>query len=121
MEAITAEGTPSLWGPPDTPTSFILQAFACPVPWSPHYISPVIRSNFVSAGFDLRAPPADSLKDGSFGSYWADFKELLANCTLSAGDSQYTSILSLGGSGKFERPNLLELLACIMLIAVRTP
>lgn len=47
--------------------------------------------------------------------------EVLGDCTLTATDKQYKSILTFGSYNKFEKPDLVELLTCITLIAVRTP
>lgn len=112
METATAKGAPSLWGPPNTLSSFLLQAFACPAPWSPHYVPPGIRSSFISAGFPFRRPPTGATKS------LRALGEVLSDCTLTAADKQYKSILTFGSYNKFEKPNLLELLTCVTLIGV---
>ncbi|CDI86090.1 hypothetical protein, conserved [Eimeria praecox] len=114
METATSKGAPSLWGPPNTVASFLLQAFACPAPWSPRYIPPGIRSRFISAGFPQRSPPLGTPEAGALGA----LGELLSDCTLTASDDQYKSILTFGSYDKFEKPDMVELLACITLIAV---
>ncbi|KAL8435979.1 hypothetical protein ACSSS7_002024 [Eimeria intestinalis] len=47
------------------------------------------------------------------------FGEVLGDCTLTAEDAQYKSIITFGSYDRFEKANLPELLACIVLIAVR--
>lgn len=121
METATRTGVPSPWGHPTTLASFLLQAFACPAPWSPHYISPGVRSSFLAARLPYRQPPLGAPQgvplDGTLGA----LKEVIGDCTLTATDQQYKSILTFGSYNKYDKPNLLELLACITLIAVCTP
>lgn len=118
MEMATALGAPSLWGPPTTLTSFLLQAFACPAPWSPNYIPPGIRSSFISAGLPLRPPPLTAPQGTRLQGPLRAFIEIVNDCTLTATTQQYQSILTFGSYNKFEKPALVELLACITLIAV---
>lgn len=118
MEMATASGAPSLWGPPTTLTSFLLQAFACPAPWSPNYIPPGIRSSFISAGLPLRPPPLTAPQEARLQGPLRAFIEIVNDCTLTATTQQYQSILTFGSYNKFEKPALVELLACITLIAV---
>lgn len=110
-------GPPS-WGYPNTLTSFLLQAFACPAPWSPHYVSPQIRGTFHRAGFPSRVPPLGAPEGAPVAGTLSALHEVMAECTLTAGDAQYSSILTFGSYNKFAKPNLPELLACITLIAL---
>ncbi|KAL8450407.1 hypothetical protein Emag_003253 [Eimeria magna] len=121
MEGSTAAGPPSSWGPPTTVSSFLLQAFACPAPWAPDYVPPGIRATFLAAGFPARKPPLRALLGGPLKGIMEALGEVLADCTLAAEDAQYKSILTFGSYNKFEKPDLPELVACIVLIAVCTP
>ncbi|KAL8425487.1 hypothetical protein Efla_002608 [Eimeria flavescens] len=118
MEAATAEGLASAWGPPTDLPSFLLQAFACPAPFSPNYVPPGIRSRFVSAGFPLRPPPLGAPEGVPVKGFLGALGELMANCIRATTDSQYEAILTFGSYDKFQKPNLPELLACIALIAL---
>ncbi|KAL8275291.1 hypothetical protein Esti_000740 [Eimeria stiedai] len=118
MEDAAAVGAPSGWGPPTTASSFLLQAVACPAPWAPDYVPAGIRATFVAAGFPTRKPPLVVPLGAPLNDVIGALREVLAYCTLTAEDAQYKSILTFGSYDKFEKPNLPELLACIVLIAL---
>ncbi|KAL8443457.1 hypothetical protein Emed_006812 [Eimeria media] len=118
MEGTAAATPPSAWGPPTTVSSFLLQAFACPAPWAPHYVPPAIHATFLAAGFPSRKPPLGAPLGGPLQGILGALGEVLADCTLAAEDAQYKSILTFGSYNKFEKPNLPELVACIVLIAL---